>query len=235
MTKIKICGLTRVADAVLAAELGADFLGFIFVPGSPRYMRPEDVAGIVDAVTWGRLPAGRRAGFQPAGTRESGRLEAGSPAGWEPAPRRPHFVGVFRDASVDEMRNVAAIAGLDYLQLHGVESDDTVRAVGKPVIKGVHVSDTLPAITTSAEWVLFDTYDPKHSGGTGRRFDWSLLAAYDRTKPFLLAGGITPDNVEAAIDAVHPDAIDLASGVESAPGIKDHTKLRMLFERVRSR
>jgi phosphoribosylanthranilate isomerase len=199
MTKIKICGLTRVEDAVLAAELGADFLGFIFVKSSPRYMRAEDVAKITSQV------------------------------------QGPHFVGVFQNASVDEMRNVAAIAGLDYLQLHGAETDDTVRAVGKPVIKGVHVSDTLPSIETSAEWVLFDTYDAKHSGGTGRRFDWSLLANYDRTKPFLLAGGITPDNVEAALDAVHPDAIDLASGVESAPGIKDHTKLRMLFERVRSR
>jgi phosphoribosylanthranilate isomerase len=199
MTKIKICGLTRVEDAVLAAELGADFLGFIFVPSSPRYMRPEDVAKITGNV------------------------------------QGPHFVGVFQNASVDEMRTVAAIAGLDYLQLHGTETDDTVRAVGKPVIKGVHVAEDLPQITTSAEWVLFDTYDPKQSGGTGRRFDWSLLATYDRTKPFLLAGGITPDNVEAAIDAVHPDAIDVASGVESAPGIKDHTKLRMLFERVRSR
>lgn len=196
---VKICGLTRMQDAVLAAELGADFLGFIFVPSSPRSMQPEDVAKITSAV------------------------------------RGPKFVGVFRDASVDEMRNVAEIACLDYLQLHGNESEDTVRAVNKPVIKGVHISETLPPIETSAEWVLFDTYDAKQSGGTGRRFDWSLLAAYDRAKPFLLAGGITPDNVSEAIDAVHPDAIDLASGVETAPGIKDHAKLRKLFERVRSR
>lgn len=199
MTKIKICGLTRVEDAVLAAELGADFLGFIFVPSSPRLMRAEDVAGIRS-----KVPG-------------------------------PHFVGVFQNATIDEMRTTAAIAGLDYLQLHGSEDEDTVRAVGKPVIKGVHVAERIPPIETSAAWVLFDTYDPKQSGGTGRRFDWSLLATYDRTKPFLLAGGITPDNVAEAVDAVHPDAIDLASGVESAPGIKDHHKLRMLFERVRSR
>jgi phosphoribosylanthranilate isomerase len=191
--------LTRLEDAMLAAELGADFLGFIFVPSSPRYRQPEDVAKITSTV------------------------------------KGPHFVGVFRDASVDEMRKVAEIAGLDILQLHGSESEDTVRAVGKPVIKGVHISDTLPPTETSAEWLLFDTYDAKQSGGTGRRFDWSLLATYDRAKPFLLAGGITPDNVNEAIDAVHPDAIDLASGVESAPGIKDHEKLRKLFERVRSR
>src|SRR5438270_5922 len=79
-----------------------------------------------------------------------------------------------------------------------------------------------------AQWLLFDS-----GGGTGRRFDWSLLASYERRKPFLLAGGITPDNVAAAISFVRPDAIDVASGVESSPGIKDRAKIEKLIERVR--
>ncbi|PYQ49053.1 MAG: N-(5'-phosphoribosyl)anthranilate isomerase, partial [Acidobacteria bacterium] len=82
-------------------------------------------------------------------------------------------------------------------------------------------------------WILFDTYDERRLGGTGRRFDWSLLTSYDRSKPFFLSGGITPDNVAAAISLVRPDAIDLSSGVESEPGIKDHNKVARLFERVR--
>lgn len=145
------------------------------------------------------------------------------------APRssRAKRVGVFRDASIDEMRRAAEVAELDIIQLHGSEPDDVVQALELPVIRALHVTDTLPATTTSASWLLFDT-----GGGTGRRFDWSLLASYDRSKPFLLAGGITPDNIAAAISKVRPDAIDLSSGVESAPGIKDPDKLKRLFQRL---
>jgi len=122
------------------------------------------------------------------------------------------------------------VPGLDYVQLHGAESDDDVRAAALPAIKALRVGDVLPDTTAhpSAEWLLFDT-----GAGTGRRFDWSLLAMYPRTKPFFLAGGLGPDNVGAAISLVRPDGVDLSSGVESAPGIKDHAKLRTLFERVR--
>jgi phosphoribosylanthranilate isomerase len=205
MTKIKICGITRAEDAVLAATLGADFLGMIFVPESPRYLRAAQAAEIVRAV----------------------RAEA---------PSQPRFVGVFRNAAPETLRETAAVAGLDYLQLHGAESDDDIRAAGLPVIKGIHIGETLPDTNAhpAAEWLLFDTLHGRHSGGTGKRFDWQLLAGYPRTKPFLLAGGINPGNVADAIRTVRPDAIDLASGVESAPGIKDHHQLRILFERVRT-
>jgi phosphoribosylanthranilate isomerase len=94
------------------------------------------------------------------------------------------------------------------------------------VIRAFDVGDALPETNTGAAYVMFDT-----GGGTGRAFDWTLLEAYPRTKPFFLAGGITPDNVEDALRA-RPDAIDLASGVERAPGIKDHEKMKRLFERV---
>ena len=214
MTKIKICGITRAEDAHYAAELGADFLGFIFVPDSPRYIDPKRAARIIAQVQWG---GGK-------GTRHDGRPLESNPL---------HCVGVFRDASIEEMRRVSGIAGNQYIQLHGSESDEVVREIGKPAIKSVHVGETVPVVATSAEWLLFDTHDAKLGGGTGRAFDWSLLARVPRSKPFFLAGGLTPDNVADAIRAVRPDAIDVASGVESAPGVKDHGKLRKLFERVR--
>lgn len=214
MTKIKICGITRAEDAHYAAELGADFLGFIFVPDSPRYIDPKRAARIISQVQW----SGGK------GTRHDGRPIESHPL---------HCVGVFRDASIEEMRRVCGIAGNEYVQLHGNEPDEAVREIGKPAIKGVHVGETVPVVATSAEWLLFDTHDTTLGGGTGRTFDWSLLARLPRSKPFFLAGGITSDNVADAIRAVRPDAIDVASGVESAPGVKDHAKLRKLFEKVR--
>ncbi|MEO8033301.1 MAG: phosphoribosylanthranilate isomerase [Acidobacteriota bacterium] len=204
MTSIKICGLTRPEDAVLAADLGADYLGMIFVPSTPRYVEPERAAEIAAAVRVNRDPS-------------------------------PKFAGVFRDASSDYIREIASTVGLDFVQLHGMESDDDIRFLGIPVIKTFRVSDTLPDTTAhpSAAMVLFDTYDDRRAGGTGRRFDWSLLALYKRDMPFFVSGGLTPDNVAGAISLVRPDGIDISSGVEAAPGIKDHEKLERLFERVR--
>ena len=183
MTKIKICGITRQEDAALAADLGADFLGFIFVKSSPRYIEPEGARVV------------------------------------ESSSRR---VGVFRNESAEEIARIAEIARLDFVQLHGTQAFG-----GLPVIRALHVKDSLPPIDNDADYILFDT-----GGGTGRTFDWSLVANYPRTKPFFLAGGITPENVEEAIAATQPFAIDVASGVERAPGIKDPDKLKRLFERI---
>jgi phosphoribosylanthranilate isomerase len=138
------------------------------------------------------------------------------------------FVGVFRDEPIDAVRGIAKKIGLDAVQLHGSESDDDVRAVGMPVIKAVRVESVLPRGSDAAEWIMFDS-----GGGTGRTFDWSLLAQYDRKRPFFLAGGITPENVVQAIEKVRPDAIDVSSGVEIEPGIKHLAKVRVLIERVR--
>jgi phosphoribosylanthranilate isomerase len=203
MTKIKICGITNVDDALFSAECGADFLGFIFVPASPRYVEPE------------------RAGAIAARLRETGNA--------------PKLVGVFQDASADYIREISNVAGLDLVQLHGSESEDDIRELGIPAIKTLHVGDMLPDThaAPTAAWLLFDTYDERRSGGTGKRFDWSLLAMYERSKPFFLSGGLTADNVVAAISLVRPDAIDVASGVEVSPGMKDHAKVARLFERVR--
>ncbi len=203
MTQIKICGLTREEDALLAAEKGADFLGLIFVPSTPRYIEPERAAVIAARV--------------------------------KERDRRPRIVGVFRDASVDYIREVGSLVGIDFVQLHGTESDDDIRAIGIPAIKTFRVGDALPDTTAvpSADWLLFDTFEEHRAGGTGRRFDWSLLSVYPRKKPFFLSGGLNPDNVAAAISLVRPDGVDISSGVEAEPGIKDHAKLERLLERVK--
>jgi phosphoribosylanthranilate isomerase len=185
MTKVKICGITRAEDAELAIELGADYLGFIFVKESPRCVTPERA------------------------------LEYGGSAS---ALQR---VGVFRNAHAEEILRIIEAAKLDMVQIHG----DT--EVPFPTIRAFKVEDKLPEITTDDDYILFDT-----GGGTGRVFDWDLLSTYDRSKPFFLAGGITPDNVRDAIAKTSPYAIDVASGVEKQPGIKDHDKLKRLFEAI---
>ena len=185
-TKVKICGITRPEDAELATALGADYLGFVFVPDSPRYVPPER------AMECG----GHASAFQR--------------------------VGVFRNAPREEILRTIEIAKLDLVQIHG-----TFVNVDLPTIHAFKVEDSLPDTNTGAEYILFDT-----GGGTGRAFDWSLLANHPRTKPFFLAGGINPDNVAVAIAKTQPFAIDLASGVERAPGIKDRDKLKRLFEAI---
>jgi phosphoribosylanthranilate isomerase len=201
--KVKICGITREEDALFAASCGADYLGFIFVEDSKRFVDADEVAKIAGAV------------------RAQGNA--------------PQIVGVFRDAPHERIRDIARRATLDVIQLHGHEDDDEVRALGVPAIKTLHVGETLPDTRAhpAASWLLFDTWNDRLSGGSGRRFDWSLLSIYERAQPFFLSGGITPDNVAAAISVVRPDGIDLASGVESAPGVKDQTLIARLFERVR--
>jgi phosphoribosylanthranilate isomerase len=203
MTKIKICGITREEDAVFCAGEGADFLGFIFVPSTPRFVEPEKAAAIASRVREGE--------------------------------KHPKLVGVFRDASNAYIREINALVGFDLVQLTGSESDSDICDLGFPAVKALRVAESLPDTHAcpNAAWLLFDTYDERRAGGTGRRFDWSLLATYERSKPFFLSGGINPDNVVAAISLVRPDAIDLSSGVESAPGVKDHEKVARLFDRVR--
>ena len=203
MTQIKICGLCRKEDALLAASLGADFIGFIFVAESPRYLEPMFASEIVQEVR------GRR--------------------------NAPKVVGVFRNERLENVRGIAQGVGLDYVQFQGNETDEDIQMVGFPAIKAIHVGNSAPLTDThpSADWLLFDTFDPKRGGGTGRAFEWALLAGRRRSKPFMLAGGLNAENVAAAISAVRPDAIDVASGIESAPGIKDYGKLESLFESVR--
>jgi len=203
MPKIKICGITREEDALLCADEGADFLGLIFVRQSKRAVSVERARAVAESLR------GHRS--------------------------RPKLVGVFLDEEPRAVNEIVDEVGLDLVQLHGEESESDCASMRVPVIKAVRVGQSLPetAGRPSASWLLFDTLDALQAGGTGRRFDWSLLEGYRRDRPFFLSGGLTADDVAAAISQVQPDGIDIASGVESSPGIKDHDKVRRLFERLR--
>jgi phosphoribosylanthranilate isomerase len=192
MVRVKICGITRLEDALAAARAGADALGFNFWPRSKRYVDPRAAGEIV-----ARLPP-----FVAA-------------------------VGVFVDPTRDEVARAALLSGVHWLQLHGDESPALCASLTPlPVIKAIRVRDRASLDALGAYDVagfLLDA-DTSAYGGSGRTFDWSLAAEAARRAPILLAGGLTPQNVADAVRQVRPWAVDVASGVESAPGIKDHEK-----------
>ncbi len=197
---VKVCGITRVEDALLAAELGASAVGFVLWPGSPRAIDPFRARTIVR-----HLPALVSA------------------------------VGVFVDQPVEYVRRVARLVPLDAVQLHGVESVAYCRDVGGRVIKAVGASAATTA--TLDEWprevvLLLDACDSRERGGTGRVIDWSVAATIARSRPAILAGGLRADNVAAAVSSVRPYGIDVSSGVEARPGVKDATRLREFFAAV---
>ncbi len=201
-TRVKICGVTRLEDGLLAVELGAAALGFNFYRPSPRYIAPGAAAEIVR-----QLP--------------------------------PFFntVGVFADETdAGHVLSVAHEARVSSVQLHGPRFpalDEVVK--GYPLILALVVREgfnpedlrQLPAMV-----FLLDSYDPNLRGGTGNTFDWAIAREAKQYGPIILAGGLTPENVSQAIREVCPFAVDVASGVESAPGIKDPAKLRAFFEAV---
>ena len=195
--RVKICGLTRAEDALLAAELGAWAVGFVFWPGSPRYVAPERARAIVDAL---------------------------------PASVTP--VGVFVDQPVEEVDTIARGVGLGAAQLHGTESPAYAQGLTLPVIKALSVTDALSEAARDA-WreatLLIDTVDPEQRGGTGRVVDWAAAADVARLRPVLLAGGLRSDNITEAIRIVRPAGVDVSSGVERTPGVKDAALLRALF------
>jgi phosphoribosylanthranilate isomerase len=195
---VKICGITRLEDALAAADCGADAVGFVFWPTSPRYIDPGRARAIVE-----RLPA------------------AVTP------------VGVFVDQPADWIAEVVAVAGLGAIQLHGDESVSFAGGLPRPVIKAVsRVHEEEIGAWPSSVMLLVDAHDPVRRGGTGETSDWTAAARLARTRPILLAGGLTPANVGRAIAAVRPHGIDVSSGVESAPAVKDHERLRALFEAI---
>jgi phosphoribosylanthranilate isomerase len=218
MTRIKICGITRAEDAHLCVELGVEFVGFVFVQESPRCVDAEWVGRIASSNLPLRANRDARDARVPSPRRSGERVRV----------RGTRFVGVFRNQALDDVRRIADAARLDIVQLHGDENEDYVRALEWPVIKAVKVEDRLPEIETAADYVMFDS-----GGGTGRTFDWTLFERVERTKPFFLAGGLTAGNVREAIERARPDVVDVSSGVESAPGIKDQQKIREFIAEVR--
>jgi phosphoribosylanthranilate isomerase len=194
---VKICGITRVEDALHAVNLGATAIGFVFWTSSPRAVSPEKARAIV-----AELPASVTS------------------------------VGVFVNASAQEIEAASGTARLDAVQLHGEESPELARSLSRRVIKAIPLdADAEQRIN---DWpdtmVLLDAHDRERRGGTGRVIDWDRAAAIARRREVILAGGLGPVNVAEAIARVRPAGIDVSSGVESSPGVKDPEKLRALFE-----
>lgn len=204
--KIKFCGLTTLADAELAAAAGAWALGLIFWPGSKRRCQ------LVDAV---EISATLR--------------------------RRVQIAGVFVNATLDEIAATADAAQLSIVQLHGDEGPafcaEVARRTGAKVIKAMRVrtgADIQALHPFHTDFHLLDSYSPGQRGGTGETFAWELARLHRGSVPVILSGGLNPDNVAGAIAAVHPFAVDVASGVERSPGRKDPAKLIAFGEAVRA-
>lgn len=202
--RVKICGLTNLADALGAVEAGADALGFVFHPPSPRFVRPEDAREIVR-----QLP---------------------------PFVAR---VGVFVDAEADRVGEIARRVGLDTLQFHGQETPDYCAGFGAFRVVKAFRMDGAAALGRLKKYEpyawLLDSYVPGVLGGTGQTFNWDLACEAVRLGGrVLLAGGLVPDNVARAVAAVRPYAVDVSSGVESAPGRKDPVRMREFLAAARS-
>lgn len=210
--RVKICGITRPEQGQAIARLGATALGFICVSQSPRYVTSAQISRVVE-----QLP---------------------------PSIDR---IGVFANASLEEICQTVANASLTGVQLHGKESPDFCHKLRLSlpeveIIKALRVKtdrETLHATSLQADdysaWVdslLLDAYHSQVLGGTGQTLDWFALRQFQPRCPWLLAGGLTPDNILDALTQVYPSGIDLSSGVERAPGDKDLDKVAHLFERL---
>jgi len=199
--RIKICGITTVEDALMAVDAGADAIGLNFFSDSPRCISIEDAAHIAAAVSI-------------------------------------TTVGVFVNHSANEIAEIVERVGLDLVQLHGDEPFEMVKTFNSKVIRALRCrEDGLNVVQSflseceeqqaKPEAILLDAYDPSQFGGTGKKLDWKELGETRSTitMPIILAGGLQPNNVDSAIAQAMPDAIDTASGVESAPGVKDRQKV----------
>jgi phosphoribosylanthranilate isomerase len=198
--KVKICGITRLADALAAARLGADALGFNFWPRSKRFLPPAEARAIVR-----RLPA-----FVTA-------------------------VGVFVDPTREEVLRAIDAAGIAVAQLHGDETPAFCASLPIPVLKGIRLAgphDLAQLAAYEVQGFLLDAPSAGY-GGSGTTCDWTLAAAAARELDIVLAGGLGPDNVADAVRAVRPWGVDVASGVESAPGVKDEERMRRFVERAK--
>jgi phosphoribosylanthranilate isomerase len=204
---VKICGITRLEDAEAAVACGAGALGFVFWPKSPRFIDPFRARAIVAAL-----------------------------------PPLVATVGVFVNQPADYVNGVASLVGLSAVQLHGDETAAFAGLMRRPVIKAIGAIGAIGlghngAGEIAAAWserftILLDAHDPEQRGGTGQTIDWTAAASVAAARRVLLAGGLTPDNAAEAVRCVRPFGIDVSSGVEAKPGVKDHGKLRDLFHAI---
>lgn len=203
--KVKICGLTNAEDAAVAVEAGADAVGFVFHKKSPRCAEVEAVKAIVRQLPPFVLP-----------------------------------IGVFVNEEAKVVRDVMDSCGLALAQLHGDETAAYCETLGRPVLKAIRLKDRRSFLALAefqgragVRGFLVDAFSPDAYGGTGQVADWSLAAEAASVARILLAGGLTPGNVAQAIEQVHPYGVDVSSGVEAAPGKKDHAKVRAFVQAVR--
>ncbi|VAW51249.1 Phosphoribosylanthranilate isomerase [hydrothermal vent metagenome] len=203
-TRVKICGITRCEDAQLAIDAGVDAIGLVFYGKSPRFVSNEMAAKISQMI-----------------------------------PAFVSRVALFKDADKQMIESVLQMVEIDLIQFHGSETAEFCEQFGLPYIKALGMKDTehdanfLQMNTekyASAKALLLDGHAPGEAGGTGETFNWASIA--EISKPVVLAGGLNPDNVKQAIELVHPFAVDVSSGVESAPGIKDKQKVAAFMKQV---
>lgn len=206
--RIKICGIKQPEQGKAIADAGATALGFICVPASPRYVNSTQIRAVVKQL-----------------------------------PQNVDRIGVFANSSKEEICQTVAAAGLTGVQLHGDETPEFCHQLRSmlpniEIIKALRVSNQegLAQAETYSNWadtLLLDAYDPQMLGGTGKTLDWNALRQFQPSCPWLLAGGLTPDNVLDALNQLSPNGIDLSSGVERAPGDKDLDKVAKLFEQLK--
>ena len=202
--RVKICGISRLEDAELALSLGAWAIGMIMHADSPRFCAPAAAAEIAEAFR-----------------------------------RKIEVVGVFVNAPLDQVVARADEIPITIVQLHGDEGPsycaEVARSTGLKVIKVARVRNAASVrelATFTTDFQMLDTYVEGVHGGTGESFEWELAASHSGTPPLILSGGLNSDNVGAAIERVDPFAVDVSSGVEVSPGIKDPSKLRDFFDAV---
>lgn len=207
--RVKICGITQPQQSLAIANLGATALGFICVQTSPRYVNIEQIRAAVSQL-----------------------------------PDNIDKIGVFANSSILQISEVVQASNLTGVQLHGDETPEFCYQLRQilpniEIIKALRVRN-LQQLETTANYIdyvdtlLLDAYHPQQLGGTGKTLDWEMLQAYKPSRPWFLAGGLTPDNILTALNQIHPNGIDLSSGVERSPGDKDLDKVALLFARLKS-
>ena len=199
-TRIKICGIRHLDDALIAVKFGADAIGLIFVEKSPRYASFTDARVIAESM-----------------------------------PPFVTVVGLFMDATAETVREALKVVPLNLLQFHGGETAEFCEQFDMPYIKVLRMRENVNVVAFAQEYpnaagILLDTYS-KQGGGSGQTFDWSLIPE-DMPLPLILAGGLTPENVASAVETVKPYAVDVSSGVESEPAVKDHKKIEQFIKEV---
>ncbi len=208
--RIKICGITQPQQGLDIAKLGATALGFICVPQSPRYVTPEKIREITSIL-----------------------------------PNNLDAIAVVADTTIENIIEILNYTSLTGVQLHGTESPDfcdqlrgllpdRIEIIKAFRIKTIESLEELDSYQNVVDTFLLDAYHPQILGGTGKTLNWQNLQQFKPAKPWMLAGGLTPDNVLEALSKLQPDGIDLSSGVERSPGNKDLDKVALLFNQLAS-